>query len=105
MPKKIRMLSPVVCTHCGAIYDLAGVTPICRHADCTTFKTPCCGRFADDRKWKSLPDIRPVQDAYQCVVFDGLGFQSMGMDGRIRNIKVIDPDPDGSKLAALNTQE
>lgn len=54
-----------------------------------------CGRFADDRKWKSLPDIRPVQDAYQCVIFDGLGFQSMGMDGSIRNIKVIDPDPDG----------
>ena len=105
MPKKIRMLSPVVCTHCGAIYDLCAVVPICRYADCTTFKTPCCNCFADDRKWKSLPDIRPVLKTYQCVISDGTVFRSMDNQGRIRSIKLIDPDPDGSKYSSSDDPE
>ena len=79
-----QMLSPVVCTHCGAIYDLCAVTPICRRTDCTTFKTPCCGRFADDRKWKGMPDIRPVEPDGRVVTIispDGLTFVVMGSEG------------------------
>ena len=99
-----QMLSPVTCTHCGAVYDLCSVTPICRHADCTTFKTPCCGRFADDRKWKSLPDIRPVQEVYRVLVDDAIGFRTVDIQGRMVNVRVIDPDPDGSKFAALTSE-
>jgi hypothetical protein len=102
MAKRINMLSPVVCTHCGAIYDLCAVEPICRHADCTTFKTPCCGRHADDRRWKSLPDIQDVRDAYQVLIFDGVGFQSMDMRGHIINVRVIDPD--APKVSAPATE-
>ena len=78
-----QMLSPVVCTHCGAVYDLCSVTPICRHADCTTFKTPCCGRFADDRKWKGMPDIRELRQD------DLMPMDIMGNELRVR---IIDPE-------------
>lgn len=54
------MLAPVQCTHCGEIYDLTATTSIARFADCDIFKAPCCGRQVDDRRWKSLPDIREV---------------------------------------------
>ena len=63
-----------------------------------------CGRFADDRKWKSLPDIRPVQEVYQVLVDDAIGFRTVGNRGCMVNVRVIDPDPDGSKFAALTSE-
>jgi len=51
------MISPVVCTHCGEIYDLTEAKVIHRYSDCTLFTTPCCGRQADDRQWKGMPDF------------------------------------------------
>jgi hypothetical protein len=95
MAKKIRMLTPVVCTHCGAIYDLCAVVPISRYADCTTFKTPCCGRLVDDRKWKSLPDIRSLERNDLCPT---------DSQGRVRHVRVINPDTDGSKFPAKTAQ-
>ncbi len=68
--KLAGMLVPVVCSHCGAIYDLCAAEPTARYADCTCFKTPCCGRHADDRQWKSLPD------------FTRLGSRTLGL-GRV----------------------
>ena len=52
------MLVPVRCNYCGQIYDLTAATPITRHADCTTFKSPCCGIMCDDRMYKSSPDFK-----------------------------------------------
>lgn len=52
----------VVCAHCGSIYDLMKVTTVARYADCTVFTTPCCGREADDRRWKPRPDFERLQD-------------------------------------------
>jgi hypothetical protein len=49
---------------CGQTYDLMKVTVIARYADCDVWKAPCCGRTADNRKGKSLPDYRPVEDEY-----------------------------------------
>lgn len=49
------MTSPVRCTFCGKVYDLGHVEVISRYADCSVFKTPCCGRQVDDRAWVSLP--------------------------------------------------
>jgi len=55
--KPEEMGSPVVCAHCGEIYDLRAVKVIHRYADCSLYQTPCCGRTADDRTWKGLPDF------------------------------------------------
>ena len=52
-----KMIKPVICTYCSKPYDLTAVKPIHRFADCTTYKTPCCKKHADDRRWKSLPDF------------------------------------------------
>lgn len=54
------MTSPVKCNYCGTTYDLTSVKVIHRYSDCTLFKTPCCDKMADDRKWKSLPDFQEV---------------------------------------------
>lgn len=54
------MASYVQCTHCGRRYDIGRVTVIARYAECTVFTAPCCGRTVDDRRGKSLPDVRPV---------------------------------------------
>lgn len=56
-----RMGAPVRCLHCGAIYDLQAVTVVARYADCSMFKTPCCGTSADDRTWKSMPDFEKLE--------------------------------------------
>jgi len=29
--------------------------------DCTQFITPCCQKPADDRVWKSIPDIESIR--------------------------------------------
>lgn len=58
-----RMQSPARCTHCGGIYDLGMVTVYQRYSDCSVWKTPCCGRTADDRKFKSLPDYTEIDKA------------------------------------------
>ena len=71
--EKKAMLSPVACTHCGSVYDLCSVTPIARYADCTVFKTPCCDRVVDDRKWKGLPDIRKVDQIDRGFIADNSG--------------------------------
>lgn len=46
------MENQVRCRFCGKVYDLGKVEIIARYADCTVFKTPCCGKEADDRSWK-----------------------------------------------------
>ena len=56
------MISPVVCSHCGKVYDLASGKVEVRFTDCTQFKTPCCNTTADDRTWKSLPDFKRLED-------------------------------------------
>lgn len=55
------MNTDVVCTYCGATYDLGAVTVLARYSDATTFKTPCCGHEADDREWLSLPSFTRVE--------------------------------------------
>jgi hypothetical protein len=70
----LGMLVPVVCSHCGAIYDLCAGEPTARYADCTCFITPCCGRHADDRMWKSLPDFTRLRDLKSPFGLDASGF-------------------------------
>lgn len=54
-----EMLSPVRCTRCGQVYDMAAVTVTARYADCSVWTSPCCKRSVDDRGpgWKPHPDI------------------------------------------------
>jgi hypothetical protein len=56
-PEAEGLISPVRCSHCGKVYDLTAVEVRTRFADCTTYFTPCCGRTADDRQYKGLPDF------------------------------------------------
>lgn len=51
-----HMSYPVLCQHCGSVYDQSGVTVTARYADCDMYVTPCCRRTVDTRRWKSLPD-------------------------------------------------
>lgn len=55
-----QMMYPVRCGHCGAIYDASKVTVLQQYADCSIWKSPCCRRQVDDRQWKPLPDIQPL---------------------------------------------
>jgi hypothetical protein len=51
------MTCPVICSHCGKVYDLHIVKVNHRFMDCTQFTTPCCNyQFADDRECKSFKD-------------------------------------------------
>lgn len=59
-PEAEHLFSPVLCTHCGAVYEYGGVEVVHNHADCTVFKTPCCGRTVDDRRFKSIPDFTRI---------------------------------------------
>lgn len=43
------MSSPVRCTHCGKIYDMAAVTVEARYTDCSVWKCPHCRATVDDR--------------------------------------------------------
>lgn len=55
------MTMPVVCNHCGEIYDLMSVKVNHWYKDCSQFTTPCCNyKFADTREWKSFPDYRKL---------------------------------------------
>lgn len=56
-----KMIVPVVCNFCREVYDLCDGVPIHRYADCTLYKTPCCGRVADDRQDKANPDFKKYQ--------------------------------------------
>jgi len=75
------MLVPVVCSYCGAIYDACGVEVTARYADCTCYITPCCGRHADDRKWKSMPDFTELRDLKSLF--------GLGMDGSYRVPRIV----------------
>lgn len=55
-----KMISPVICNHCGQAYDLADAKVIHNYADCTDYITPCCNTRADDREWKSFPDFKRI---------------------------------------------
>jgi hypothetical protein len=55
--KAKAMTIPVLCTHCGEIYDLAKTAPMARYADCTAYTSPCCHQRVDDRTWVRMPDI------------------------------------------------
>lgn len=50
----IGMMSPCQCS-CGSVFDLGMVEVIARYADASVFKTPCCGKTADDRSWVRQP--------------------------------------------------
>lgn len=56
------MGSPVWCTFCGTVYDLQGVEVVVRHAECSVYYSPCCGKFVDSREWVSLPAFRRLRD-------------------------------------------
>lgn len=59
---KIRsMIAPVRCAYCGQVYDLCDVKPLARYADCTTYYTPCCQRYADDRTWVTSPSFFRIE--------------------------------------------
>jgi hypothetical protein len=53
------MVSPVRCTRCSQVYDMAVVTVTARYSDCSVWTSPCCQRSVDDRGpgLKSVPDI------------------------------------------------
>lgn len=58
-----EMFMPVRCAFCREIYDLGNVEVTARYADCSVWKTPCCGRTADDRGdtgWKTHKDYHHV---------------------------------------------
>lgn len=53
------MRSPVRCTHCRGVYDLAAVKVTARYTDCSMWRSPCCDQLVDDRGetgWKSRAD-------------------------------------------------
>jgi len=58
-------MAKVICNFCGKVYDLGKVKVIARYTDATCFETPCCGRSADDREWKSMPDFERMADGAQ----------------------------------------
>lgn len=58
------MTSPVRCAYCSNVYDLGTVEVTARYADCSMWKSPCCGRTVDDRgetSWKSTKDYYPIE--------------------------------------------
>lgn len=61
VPDTSGMIDPVRCRHCHTVYDTADVHVIARHADCSVWISPCCGRQVDDRLWKGLPDIERLR--------------------------------------------
>jgi hypothetical protein len=91
MGKNIEMLNPVVCLHCGAVYDLCATEPVARLTDCDVFKTPCCNRTADTRRWKGLPDYRDLRQD---------DFMPMDIMGNIRHIRIIDPEETRAAIRA-----
>lgn len=44
-----KMLDPMRCMRCHQVFDGGAVEVVARYADCTVFKTPCCGAVVDDR--------------------------------------------------------
>lgn len=58
------MFKPVSCNHCrNGIYDIGKVEVTARYADCSMWKTPCCGVVVDDRGetgWKSFKDYEVI---------------------------------------------
>jgi hypothetical protein len=63
LPAKIAgMRRPAQC-RCGDVYDLDRVTVTGRFAECSEWRTPCCGREADDRNidgaYTELPPVPP----------------------------------------------
>lgn len=71
-----KMIEPVICNGCGKIYDLAAGKVVHRYTDCTQYTTPCCGKQADDRRWKSMPDFKN---------FDPAGFVLVDGNQRLKN--------------------
>ena len=45
-----------------------------------------------------------MQEVYRVLVDDAIGFRTVDIQGRMVNVRVIDPDPDGSKFAALTSE-
>ncbi|WP_328344718.1 hypothetical protein [Micromonospora sp. NBC_00421] len=81
------MFKPVSCNRChNGVYDIGRVEVTARYADCSMWKTPCCGSVVDDRGetgWTSRKD-------YEVIDKSGLdpddrrpwrGRFSVGMDG------------------------
>jgi hypothetical protein len=63
-PDIAGMSQPARCTHCDGIYDLGTVEVTARYADCSMWKSPCCGLTVDDRGetgWKSSKDYERLQ--------------------------------------------
>lgn len=50
VPDIANMFQPVRCNRCyRGVYDLGKVEVTARYADCSVWKTPCCGQVVDDR--------------------------------------------------------
>ncbi len=49
--------NPVLCTHCGAWYDLVRIRPVIE-GEVYYWKAPCCDAEADDRGYLSRPAFR-----------------------------------------------
>lgn len=62
-PDTTGMMFPAQCRYCQGVYDLANVEVTARYADCSMWKSPCCNRQVDDRKWKSSPDYVEIRRA------------------------------------------
>jgi hypothetical protein len=56
-----KMISPVACNHCGAMYDLTNTKVVHRFADCTVYDTPCCDQRVDDREFTGNPAFKRLQ--------------------------------------------
>lgn len=66
-----RMVLPVKCEWCKAIYDLATVGAVRYWLFGRCWVAPCCSREVDDREetgWKSKPDYKRVRrnQIYPC---------------------------------------
>lgn len=63
-PDITGMASPVRCMRCHrGVYDLGRVEVTARYADCSMWKTPCCGAVVDDRgktDWTSRKDYERI---------------------------------------------
>jgi hypothetical protein len=75
---------------CGTIYDMQRVEVLARHLDCTVWRTPCCGRQADDRGesgWTRRQDYRRL--TAQEVEAYSRGWSPMDIYGRSHPVRWV----------------
>jgi hypothetical protein len=62
-PDISEMTTPARCAWCWRVYDLGRVTVLSRYSDCSIWRSPCCGRLVDDRRWGSRSDYTEIDKA------------------------------------------